>query len=73
MVRRFLWSLLAALVVEVVLIIAQIVRAGARARGGGAYWLSFSPLKVLVSIIIIAVVLVVVSLLFEWLYSWTSR
>ena len=74
LVRRFFWSLLAAAIINLALLMISLARAVARARGDpGAYWLTFSPLKVLVSTIVIAVVLVLVSVLIEWLYSWTFR
>jgi len=59
---------LAAVVINLALIMIPLARAVVRARVGGAHWLSFSPLNVLVSTFAIAVVLVLVSLLFEWLY-----
>ena len=74
LVRRFLWGLLAAVVINLALIMIPIVRATAQARvGGGAYWLTFSPLKLMASTLVLAIVLVVVTLVLEWLYRWTFR
>jgi hypothetical protein len=73
LIRRFLWSLLAAIVINLAVMMVPVLRAAAKARVGGAHWVTFSPLRVLISILVIAVVLFLVSLLFEWLYRWTFR